>query len=86
MADRGQNQMMLNELPPPDTQRWVIKRKLAVVLAVKNGVITLEEVYRRYNLSAEEFLTWQEMVEKHGIRGLRATRRQDFRALSRIPK
>jgi len=86
MTDRGQNQMMLNELPPPDTKRWVIKRKLAVVIAVKNGVITLEEVCRRYNLSVEEFLTWQEMNDRHGIRGLRATRLQDFRTLSRNPR
>ncbi len=84
MTDCGQNQMMLNELPPPDTKRWVIKRKLAVVLAVKNGGITLEEVCRRYNLSVEEFLTWQEMNDR--IRGLRATRLQDFRTLSRNPR
>ena len=86
MTDRGQNQMMLYELPPPDTKRWVINRKLAVVLAVKNGVITLEEVCRRYNLSVEEFLTWQEMNDRHGIQGLRTTRLQDFRTLSRNPR
>ncbi len=74
------------ELPPPDTKRWVIKRKLAVVIAVKNGVITLEEVCRRYNLSVEEFLTWQEMNDRHGIQGLRTTRLQDFRTLSRNPR
>ncbi len=84
MTDRGQNQMMLNELPPPDTVRWVVRRKAAVVKAVKNGVITLEEVCRRYNLSVEEFLTWQEMNDR--IRGLRATRLQDFRTLSRNPR
>jgi len=78
--DRGQNQMMLNELPPPDTKRWVVRRKAAVVAAVKNGAITLEEVCRRYNLSVEEFLTWQEMIDKHGVRGLRVTRLQDYRA------
>ena len=78
--DRGQNQMILNELPPPDTKRWVVRRKAAVVAAVKNGAITLEEVCRRYNLSVEEFLTWQEMIDKHGVRGLRVTRLQDYRA------
>lgn len=76
---RNQNQSMLNELPSPDTKRWVVRRKAAVVAAVKNGAITLDEVCRRYNLSAEEFLTWQEMIEKHGVRGLRVTRLQDFR-------
>jgi transposase-like protein len=80
MIDRGQSQMILNELPPPDTKRWVVRRKAAVVAAVKNGAITLEEVCRRYNLSAEEFLSWQEMIDKHGVRGLRVTRLQDYRA------
>jgi hypothetical protein len=80
MIDHGQNQMILNELPPPDTKRWVVRRKAAVVAAVKNGAITLDEVCRRYNLSAEEFLSWQEMIDKHGVRGLRVTRLQDYRA------
>ncbi len=80
MMDRGQNQMILNELPPPDTKRWVVRRKAAVVAAVKNGAITLEEVCQRYNLSVEEFLSWQEMIDKHGVRGLRVTRLQDYRA------
>jgi hypothetical protein len=80
MIDRGQNQLILNELPPPDTKRWVVRRKAAVVAAVKNGAITLDEVCRRYNLSAEEFLSWQEMIDKHGVRGLRVTRLQDYRA------
>ncbi len=66
--------------PPPDTVRWVVRRKAAVVAAVKNGVITLDEVCRRYNLSVEEFLSWQEMIDKHGVRGLRVTRLQDYRA------
>ena len=30
MIDRNQNQMILNELPPPDTKRWVVRRKAAV--------------------------------------------------------
>ena len=80
MFDSGQRQMMLNELPPPDTKRWVIKRKAAVVAAVKNGVITLDDVCWLYDISAEEFLIWQEMVDKHGIRGLRVTKLQEFRA------
>jgi hypothetical protein len=32
-----------------------------------------------YDISVEEFLTWQEMVDKHGIRGLRVTRLKDYR-------
>jgi hypothetical protein len=79
MIDHGQNQLILNELPPPDTKRWVVRRKAAVVSAVKNGAITLEEVCGRYGLSVEEFSIWQEMIEKHGVRGLRVTKLQEFR-------
>ena len=80
MIDSRRYQMMLNELPPPDTIRWVVRRKAAVVAAVKNGVITLDDVCWLYDISVEEFLTWQEMIEKHGVRGLRVTKLQDFRA------
>ena len=80
MIGRNQNQLILNKLPPPDTKRWVVRRKAAVVAAVKSGVITLDQVCRRYNLSVEEFLSWQEMIDKHGVRGLRVTRLKDYRA------
>jgi transposase-like protein len=66
-------------LPPADTQRWVVRRKAAVVAAVQSGKITLEEACRRYNLSEEEFRTWQRAFEAHGLAGLRATRLQQYR-------
>lgn len=70
----------LSALPPPDTQRWVIRRKAAVVNGVRQGLITLEQACQRYNLSVEEFLSWQRLIERHGVRGLRVTRLQDYRA------
>ena len=79
MADSGQKQRMLNDLPPTETKRWVIRRKAAVVTAVKNGAIALDDVCWLYNISVEEFLTWQEMIEKHGNRGLSVTKLKDFR-------
>jgi hypothetical protein len=66
-------------LPPPTTKRWVIRRKAAVVAAVRAGVLTLEEACQRYHLSVEEFLSWQRLIDRHGMRGLRATRLQDYR-------
>ena len=66
-------------LPPPNTKRWVIRRKAEVVAAVRNGIITLEEACGRYKLSIEEFLSWQRLIEQHGLAGLRATRVQDYR-------
>jgi Protein of unknown function (DUF1153) len=59
------------DLPPPDTKRWVARRKAVIVNAVRSGVISLEEVCRRYELSVEEFLAWQRAIETHGVAGLR---------------
>ena len=69
----------VSALPPPTTKRWVIRRKAAVVTAVRAGVLTLEEACQRYHLSVEEFLSWQRLIDRHGMRGLRATRLQDYR-------
>ena len=64
----------VDDLPPPNTTRWIARRKAAVVAAVLSGRITIEEVLRRYQLTEEEFLSWQRAFEAHGIAGLRATR------------
>lgn len=69
----------LDHLPPPNTKRWVIRRKAAVVGAVRAGLLTLEDACKRYHLSVEEFLSWQRLIERHGLPGLRATRLQDYR-------
>ena len=73
----------VDSLPPPDTKRWVIRRKAEVVAAVRAGILSLEEACRRYTLSIEEFLSWQRLVESHGLPGLRVTRLQDYRDISR---
>lgn len=68
-----------DNLPPPCTKRWVIRRKAEVVSGVRAGLISLEEACRRYNLSAEEFHAWQRQFDRHGVNGLRATLRRDRR-------
>ena len=73
----------VDHLPPPNTKRWVIRRKAEVVAAVRSGVITLDEACRRYTLSIEEFLTWQRLIDSHGLAGLRVTRLQDYRGAPR---
>lgn len=77
--------MSINDLPPPDTKRWVIRRKAEVVAGVRAGLITIEEACERYTLSIEEFLSWQRLIDKHGVRGLRATKVQDYRSSNRKP-
>jgi hypothetical protein len=69
-------------LPPPDTKRWVPRRKAMIVNAVHSGVISLEEVCRRYELSIDEFVGWQRAIETHGIPALRVTRLQTYRDAS----
>ncbi|MEM7525098.1 MAG: DUF1153 domain-containing protein [Pseudomonadota bacterium] len=71
--------MTLDDLPPPGTKRWVIRRKAEVVAGVRSGLISLEDACTRYTLSAEEFASWERLIDKHGLRGLRATRLQQYR-------
>lgn len=71
--------LTLDDLPPPSTKRWVIRRKAEVVAAVRSGLISIEEACERYKLSMEEFLSWQRLIDAHGMRGLRTTRLQQYR-------
>jgi transposase-like protein len=56
-----------------------VRRKAAVVAAVRSGQITIEEACRIYQLSREELLSWERAFETHGLPGLRATRVQQYR-------
>ena len=71
--------LTLNDLPPANTQRWVIRRKAEVVAAVRGGLLTLDEACERYRLTNEEFLGWQQSIDAHGLAGLRTTRIQQYR-------
>lgn len=71
--------LTIADLPPPDTRRWVIRRKAEVVAAVRGGLISLEEACKRYTLTVDEFLSWQSSIERHGLPGLRTTRIQHYR-------
>lgn len=74
------HRLALGDLPPPDTKRWVIRRKAEVVAAVKGGLLSLEDACARYRLTTEEFLSWQNAINRYGLAGLRATRAQQYRA------
>lgn len=67
--------LRLSDLPPPNTRRWVIRRKAEVVTAVRGGLLTLEEALSRYALTQEEFDSWQAAFDRHGLAGLRTTLR-----------
>ena len=66
------------DLPSPG-QRWTVRRKVAVVEAVRGGWVTIEEICDLYNISVDEFLAWERDLDRHGIHGLRTTRYQIYR-------
>ncbi len=72
-------QAEIDQLPSPKTRRWVMRRKEQVVRAVQKGLLTLQEACARYRLSEEEFRSWELLLDRHGVRGLRATRIQEYR-------
>jgi hypothetical protein len=71
--------LTIHDLPPEDTERWVIRRKAEVVAAVRGGLLSLDEACERYRLTNEEFLGWQKSIERYGMAGLRTTRIQQYR-------
>ena len=66
-------------LPPPDTTRWVARRKAMIVNAVHGGAMSPEEVCRCYELSVEEFVTWERAIETHGVAGVLVALTQSYR-------
>jgi hypothetical protein len=73
--------LTLADLPSPHTRRWVVRRKAEVVAAVNGGLLSIDEVLERYNLTLEEFASWQRAVDRSGMQGLRVTRIQHYREL-----
>ena len=75
--------LTLADLPSPDAQRWVASRKAIVVAAVRGGLLSMSDACARYRLTTEEFLSWQTQVDRNGLKGLRATRVQEYRGSGR---
>ncbi len=71
--------LTLADLPRSATVRWTVLRKAKLVSAVTGGLLSVEDACRRYNIATEEFLSWQRLIDQHGIAGLRTTRTQQYR-------
>ena len=59
------------DLPPPNTKRWVIRRKAEVIAAVRGGLLTRDDAIRSYGLTTEEYAAWQRALEVVTNRPLR---------------
>jgi hypothetical protein len=64
---------------PSSSERWTVRRKAAVIEAVRGGWVPIEEICRLYNLSIDEFLAWERDIDRNGVPGLRTTRYQIYR-------
>jgi hypothetical protein len=60
-------------------RRWTVRRKAAVIEAVRGGWVPIEEACQLYKLSVDEFLAWERDIDRHGLHGLRSTRYQIYR-------
>lgn len=67
------------DLPEPTIRRWVPRRKVQVVAAVRFGILSEREACERYGLTMEEFRSWQSLATRFGVNGVRATRVQHYR-------
>jgi hypothetical protein len=77
-ADRNRERLLAG-LPPAETKRWSCRRKAAVVVAIRAGVLDRQEACDRYLLSPEELAGWEIALDQNGIPGLRVTRLQIYR-------
>ena len=75
----GDPPLLVADLPPAGMNRWHPHHKREVVRAVREGLITLDQVCARYELSFEEFFDWQRLFDAHGVKGLRSTQLQQYR-------
>ncbi len=73
--------LTLESLPPANTRRWVVRRKAEVVAAVNGGLLSVDEICERYDLTVEEFAGWQRAIDRSGMPGLRVTRIQHYKSL-----
>jgi hypothetical protein len=79
IIERVGEPLTMDDLPPPNIGRWITRRKAEVVTAVRTGLLSLDEACVRYGITSEEFLSWQRLLDEHGLQGLRVTRLQEYR-------
>ena len=73
--------LTIARLPPAGTTRWVVRRKAEVVAAVNGGLLSINDVCERYNLTLKEFASWQRAIDRSGMPGLRVTLIKHYRDL-----
>jgi len=57
--------LTIADLPDPDIARWTLRRKLMVVSAVNQGLLSREDAIERYNFLEGEFESWMRDVRQN---------------------
>lgn len=74
------------DLPPHRHPRWPQRQKKLVVLAVQSGLLPLLEAMARYELSIEEFRSWErDFGPRRSIDGGRNYRAENYQTGKIIP-
>lgn len=82
LGPRGER-LTLDMLPKPGTKRWIMRHKAELVAAVEGKLLTVNQLLRRYGITPEEYENWTKAAANFGMRGLRATRIQDYREIEK---
>ena len=61
-------------LPESQTVRWVMRRKMEVLTAIRFGLVNIEDACARYGISMEELISWKSAFDRFGPVGLHALR------------
>ncbi|GGE20670.1 hypothetical protein GCM10011529_29160 [Polymorphobacter glacialis] len=72
---------LFDDLPSPNTTRWVASRKAQILAAINDGRISRAHACARYRISEAELRLWERAVECAGVPGLRVTRVQIYRSV-----
>ena len=71
--------LTIDRLPPAITIRWVVRRKVQVVCAIREGLISQRDACDRYGISDAELLSWEKLLDDCLLRVLLETSIQRYR-------
>lgn len=55
----------MSDLPPPNVERWVKSRKLAILMAIRHQILTEDEACALYALTPEELTSWEKRFKNN---------------------
>ena len=64
------HRITLADLPPRNLKRWLPRHKALIVAAVRHGLLSFGEACERYDLSLDEYLSWERTAGR-GVRDVR---------------